>query len=249
MRRLGAIVGLVAALLCPGAHAAQKQVMTSYSGVLQPIKSTDSASVPALQISGITGSTQCLNVNSSGVAAGTGAPCGGAPGGSSGQLQYNNSGVLGGVTLNVTLSFSGGTLALNLAHANTWTGYLALSGGSSITPAATPATNETGYLGTPENIQNTNYTLAMTDAGGLLYHTSGSAHTYTIPANASVAFPIGTIIVISNEDGAGVVTVAITSDTLRWTTLTGSRLIAADGTVTLIKVTSTLWRMTGDGIS
>ena len=53
-------------------------------------------------ISGITGSTQCLQVNSSGVISGTGSACGSgggtSPGGSNGQIQYNNSGSFGGTS-------------------------------------------------------------------------------------------------------------------------------------------------------
>lgn len=142
-----------------------------------------------------------------------------------------------------------GTLALNLGCAPTWSSLVTFSSGAVITPEATPATNEAGYLGAPENTQNTSYSLVMTDAGKLIYHTSATPHTYTIPANASVAYPIGTTIVIANEDGAGAITLSITSDTLRWTNLTGSRTIAADGTVTITKVAATVWRLTGDGVS
>jgi hypothetical protein len=54
-----------------------------------------SATVPTLN--GITGSTQCLQVNSSGVMAGSGGACGGGtPGGANTNIQFNNSGALGG---------------------------------------------------------------------------------------------------------------------------------------------------------
>jgi hypothetical protein len=93
------------------------------------------------------------------------------------------------------------------------------------------------------------YTLALTDAGGHYYHVSGTPHTLTIPANGSIAFPIGTVIGILNENGAGALAIAITSDTLRWGSSTGSRSLAANGTATLIKVAPTVWRLTGDGIT
>lgn len=53
-----------------------------------------------LLLAGVTGSTQCLQVNSSGVVTGSGGTCGGtgAPGGSNTQLQYNNAGGFGGIT-------------------------------------------------------------------------------------------------------------------------------------------------------
>lgn len=89
----------------------------------------------------------------------------------------------------------------------------------------------------------------MSDSGKFIYHTSGSAHTWTIDSNANVAYPIGTILTFINESGGGNVTLAITSDTLRWGSSTGSRTLAANGTATAIKVASTTWRLTGDGIT
>ena len=47
------------------------------------------------------------------------------------------------------------------------------------------------------------YGLVLADAGKTIYHTSGSAHNVTIPANASIAFPIGTVIRIDNTGNAG----------------------------------------------
>jgi hypothetical protein len=128
-------------------------------------------------------------------------------------------------------------------------GVAILANGAVITPTATPATNEVGYLGAPQNTQNGTYTTVMSDAGKHIYHTSGSAHTWTIDSNANVAYPIGTILTFVNENGGGVVTLAITSDTLRWGSSTGSRSLAANGTATALKVASTTWRLTGDGIT
>ena len=91
------------------------------------------------------------------------------------------------------------------------------------------------------------YTLVLADANTVLQHTS-TATTYTIPANSSVAFPVGTIITIINATGAGTLTLAITSDTLQrgdGTAGTGSRTIAADSVVTITKVASTTWYITG----
>lgn len=128
-------------------------------------------------------------------------------------------------------------------------GVAILANGCTITPETTPATTEVGYLGSPVNTQNGTYTTLMTDCGKTIYHTSGSAHTWTIDSNANVACPIGTIIAFINENGGGIVTLAITSDTLRWGSSTGSRSLAANATASAIKVASTTWRLTGDGIT
>lgn len=128
-------------------------------------------------------------------------------------------------------------------------GVALLANGANVTPAAAPATNAVGYLGAPQMSDQDDYTLVMSDAGKHYYHVSASTHTLTIPANGSVAFPIGTVIAIANEDGGGDLSIAITTDTLRWTDQTGTRTLTENGTATLLKVTSTVWRLTGDGIS
>jgi len=105
--------------------------------------------------------------------------------------------------------------------------------------------------GAPQNSQSADYTFVIGDAGKHIYHPAADTtpRTWTIPDNASVAFKVGTVIAIANENAAGAITLAITTDTLRWGSSTGSRTIAANGTASLLKVTSTLWRLTGDGIT
>lgn len=138
--------------------------------------------------------------------------------------------------------------------ANTWSSVqtfsatAALSAGATNTPAATPAANAVGYLGSPINTQNATYSTVMLDAGKTLYHTSGSAHTWTI--DDTIAYPDGTIIGVSNENGGGNVTIAINnSATLRWGSSTGSRTFAQNGNATVQKKAAGLWRLTGDGIT
>jgi hypothetical protein len=94
---------------------------------------------------------------------------------------------------------------------------------------------------------------ALTDRGAILLHPSAdtTARTVTIPANASVAFPVGSTFTIINQDSAGVLTIAITSDTLRLAGAgtTGSRTLAANGVATLVKLTSTEWIISGVGLT
>ncbi len=59
----------------------------------------------------------------------------------------------------------------------------------------------------PADIKNASYTLVLTDAGRCIEMNSASATTVTIPPNASVAFPIGTVLELFRL-GAGTVTVA-----------------------------------------
>lgn len=108
-----------------------------------------------------------------------------------------------------------------------------------------------GYRGTPTDTQNVAYGFVLGDAGKTIYHDEVTARTYTIPANASVAFPVGTVIIIDNtgnSGAAGAITLAITTDTLRrgdGTAGTGSRTIAASQVAAIRKVAATVWVITG----
>jgi len=149
----------------------------------------------------------------------------------------------------VNTGTSGAAIPL-LNGANTHSGANTFSAGIDIsTPLTTPTTTEAGYMGTPHNTQNGAYGFVLADRGKTVDHTSATPHTYTIPANASVAFPIGTVICIDNGDGAGAITLAITSDTLRWGSQTGSRTIAANSQAAIKKKTATLWVLVGNGIT
>jgi len=111
--------------------------------------------------------------------------------------------------------------------------------------------DEAGFKGVPSNTQNGNYTLVLADAGKRIYKASGGAgETYTIPANASVAFPVGTIIEMIN-DGGGDLSIAITSDTLEQlgTSNTGTRTLGDNGKAVIEKVASTTWKISGIGLS
>lgn len=105
----------------------------------------------------------------------------------------------------------------------------------------------------PQNSQSAAYTLVLGDAGKHIFHPSAdtTARIWTIPANASVAYPVGTAITFVNQDSAGVITIAITSDTMRLAGAgtTGSRTLAANGVATAIKVTSTEWIISGTGLT
>jgi len=102
----------------------------------------------------------------------------------------------------------------------------------------------------PVNAQTgTTYTLVLTDAPassanqGIVTMNNGSASTLTIPANASVAFPVGTIISVI-QLGAGQVTIAITTDTLNNPSSVTAR--ARYSTLVLQKVAATVWVLGGD---
>jgi hypothetical protein len=107
------------------------------------------------------------------------------------------------------------------------------------------------YPNVPLNDKSSAYTFVLADAGqGFRHPTSdNNPRTWTIPANASVAFPVGTVIVGLNE--INTLTVAITSDTLVLvgSGSTGSRTVAAHSMFTLWKVASTRWYIQGAGVT
>jgi hypothetical protein len=110
-----------------------------------------------------------------------------------------------------------------------------------------------GFLNIPQNSRSAAYTLTISDAGKHILHPSAdtTARTFTIPANSSVAFPVGTAVTFINQNGAGVITIAITTDTMRLAGAgtTGSRTLAANGVATAIKLTSTEWIISGTGLT
>lgn len=114
----------------------------------------------------------------------------------------------------------------------------------------TTAARGAGYMGIPQSAAATTgaYTIVAADAGEHIYTTA--TRTITIPANSSVAFPVGTAISFVAATGA-TVTIAITSDTLLLAGpgTTGSRTLAPFGMATAIKITSTSWIISGNGLT
>lgn len=105
----------------------------------------------------------------------------------------------------------------------------------------------------PQNSKSAAYTTVAADANSHIFHPDAdtTARTWTIDSNANVPYAIGTTITFVNGHGAGVLTIAITSDTMRLSPAgtTGSRTLAADGMATAIKVGTTEWKISGSGLT
>jgi hypothetical protein len=100
-----------------------------------------------LILPGITGLTQCLQVNSSGQVSGTGSVCGSgstSPAGSNTQIQFNNSNAFG-ASANLTWV----SPALTIGNAGSTTGQLALAGATSGSTILQPAAAASGILTLP----------------------------------------------------------------------------------------------------
>jgi hypothetical protein len=105
------------------------------------------------------------------------------------------------------------------------------------------------YIGVPQSTVSTTNTLLISDAGKHIYVTTAE-QIITIPANASVAYPIGTTIQFIAGPDANIVTIR-NNDTmyLSGTGTTGDRSLAAYGIATAIKVDTTTWFISGNGLT
>jgi len=169
--------------------------------------------------------------------------------GGGGSMVYPSAGVAvsTGSAWSTSYTTSGSGTELALTAGPTFTGTTTLA---TVAPESNNASS-VGYTGMPQNAQSAAYTLVAGDAGKTIVHpaSDNNARTFTIPANASVAFPVGTTITFINM--INTVTVAITSDTLYQAGdgSTGSRTLAAYGIATAVKVSSTTWIISGNGLS
>ena len=175
----------------------------------------------------------------------------------------------GTTTLNAGASISayelgGGRIGATGVTGNTGpsgpTGFTGNTGtASTVTGPTGPSLGPTGPAGPSGstslgvNYQSTAYTAVLADAGGAIVHPASDslARTFTIPANAAVPYPVGATITFGNRLGAGVVTIAINSDTLVWAPggSTTSRTLTAPGLCTAFKDTTTTWVISGAGLS
>ena len=155
------------------------------------------------------------------------------------------------------IEYDGTRFQLINPSTSTPTGILPIANGGTGTTGTTAnltvdGTDAVGFRNIPQNSQSAAYTLVLADSGKHIFHpsTDANARTYTIPANSSVAYPIGTAVTFINMTSQ-VVTIAITSDTMYLSSAgtTGSRSLAQYGSATAIKMTSTTWLISGSGLT
>lgn len=124
------------------------------------------------------------------------------------------------------------------------------------TGAVTLSTSDIPNVGTLSiNIipKSVDYITVLGDSGAIILHpgSDASARTFTIPANSSVAYPIGTSLMFVNQYAAGTVTISINNDTMRLAGAgtAGNRSLASNGMATAIKLSSTEWIISGTGLT
>ncbi len=193
----------------------------------------------------------------SGVTAGTGLSGGGNSGGVTLSVDTAIVATLtGNQTLtNKTVSLTSNTLSGTTAEFNTALSdgdFTTLSGSETLTnkTLTSPTINDPKLNLTLNAQTGTTYTFVLSDNGKLVTGSNASAQTYSIPTNASVAFPVGAQINII-QIGAGQVTInAVTSGTTTvastGATAAAPKLRAQYSSATLIKAATDLWYVVGD---
>lgn len=217
---------------------------TSYKVILKDASDATIWTVDNIAISGSMATQNANNVNITGGVIGAGVTFNG-----------NTTGTASNVTGTVAVNHggTGATTAagartnLGAANAGANTDITSLQQNATLTATGTIAADSLGFRGAPQNAQTAAYGLVLADNGKHISITTGGV---TIPANSSQAFPIGATIVIYNNSGSSQ-NIGITTDTLRQagTTNTGTRALANYGLATIIKVDTTVWAITGAGLS
>ena len=106
-----------------------------------------------------------------------------------------------------------------------------------------PVINDAKQTVTLNAQTGTTYTLVLADNGKLVTLSNASAITVTVPTNASVAFPVGSIVNIQ-QVGAGQVTVA--GDTGVTVNGTGTKTNSQWSAASIIKTATDTWTLIGD---
>lgn len=94
------------------------------------------------------------------------------------------------------------------------------------------------------NTQGGAYTPALTDAGALVRMASGAPVAFTVPPDADVAFPVGSVIQVRQAGGGQVTFVAAAGVTIN--SAETLKLRKQGSTGALIKIAANTWDLTGD---
>lgn len=162
----------------------------------------------------------------------------------------------------LTVNRSNGALSASTSNSN-WndTGnfarvYLIVTGTSTVTSFEDHRVGGPGVYGfvplvsTPlvpvNNQTGTTYTLALSDAAGVVRGNNSAAQTYTVPPGSSVAFAVGTTIAI-RQVGAGAITLSPGAGvTLNIPTGFQARTARQGATIMIHEVAADSWDVTGD---
>lgn len=151
----------------------------------------------------------------------------------------------------------GGVAAANYARTDT-----AETFANDVTVEGTLASDDLGGVERPvgfnvaaPSVQDSAYTLVLSDAGKGILHTNSTAYAWTIPPNSSVAFPLGTVVQLVNFGSGNITVTRGVGVTLRRFDGSGTTVADADVTLsggsvcTIFKYTSDVWFIWGNGLA
>ncbi len=152
----------------------------------------------------------------------------------------------------LTAPATGSTLTIADGKTLTASNSLTLAGTDATTMTFPGVSSSIGYLYIPQvggAAKTLSYTAVLAD-NGMMAVMNATTLTYTIPANASVAFPVGSVLTIVNYFTSNL-SIAITTDTmyLAGTATTGTRTLAQKGIATATKIDTTVWIISGMGLT
>jgi hypothetical protein len=94
------------------------------------------------------------------------------------------------------------------------------------------------------NPQTASYTAVLADAGNLVTINNASANTFTVPANSSVAFAVGTTLSVA-QTGAGQITLT-PAGSVTLNTPSSLTTRAQWSTVSMVQIAANVWLVGGD---
>lgn len=129
-------------------------------------------------------------------------------------------------------------------------GALGTPSSGTLSSCTVDGTNSVGFRTAPQTSGGaSSYTLVLTDSGKHVIFTGGSTATLTVPTNSSVAFPIGTTILVVN-DNSGNLTISGAGVTFQLANgSTGNRTVATKGLATCLKTATDTWYVSGAGVT
>ena len=129
-------------------------------------------------------------------------------------------------------------------------GALGTPSSGTLSSCTVDGTNSVGFRTAPQTSGGaSSYTLVLTDSGKHVIFTGGSTATLTVPTNASVAFPVGTTILVVN-DNSGNLTISGAGVTFQLANgSTGNRTVATKGLATCLKTATDTWYVSGAGVT
>lgn len=92
----------------------------------------------------------------------------------------------------------------------------------------------------------TSYTLVLTDANDVVTMSNAAANVLTIPTDAAVAFPVGTVISIIQLGAGGTTVDADVGVTLNGISSGGALLTAQHSAVSIVKIAANTWNIAGN---